>query len=150
MQLDNQFGITRIKLSTFDYPEVVVKTWSNVFEKGGSVNVEAKTPEGNTITLNKQDIDDDRSVVDEREYARELADEWNKNCKENWLTEILRCYEYITDYQQEKIDDFDKEVALLKEYKTIIKKARRELTQQLSPTKAKSGVHKDAEERLER
>ena len=130
MQLDNQFGITRIKLSTFDYPEVVVKTWSNVFEKGGSVNVEAKTPEGNTIILNNQDIDDNRSVVDERDYARKLADDWNKNCRENWLTEILRCYEYITDYQQKKIDEFDKEVALLKEYKTTIKEVRRELSQQ--------------------
>jgi hypothetical protein len=77
MELNNQFSVTSIHLDTFDYPQVEVHTWSNVFEPGGYVSVEAKTPEGDRITLHRQNIEDNRDVNDEREYAQELADEWN-------------------------------------------------------------------------
>jgi len=125
MQLDNRFSVTRINLETFDYPKVEVHIWSDLFNAGGSVNVEAKTPEGYRLTLYKEEIEENRSVVNEREYAQELADDWNANLKENWLNEILRCYEYITDYQQKKVDEFDKELGTLKEYKSSIKKLKK-------------------------
>ena len=123
MELANPFTVTGIDLSTFDFPKVEARTWSNAFSPGGSVTVEARTPEGTRITLHREEIEENRSVAGEREYAEELADNWNENCRQNWLDEILRCYREIAEYQQRKIDEFDKEVKLLETYREQIKQA---------------------------
>jgi hypothetical protein len=39
MKLENVSYVKYINLDTFDYPEVEVHTWTNLFEEGGSVDV---------------------------------------------------------------------------------------------------------------
>lgn len=117
MKIDNEFTVTSLNIETFDYPKAKVTVWSNAFSKGGSVNVEAKTADGTRITLYKEDIEEDRNVSDERDYAQGLADDWNEDLVYNWNQELLRCFEKVTAYQQKKVDEFDKEVETLERYK---------------------------------
>lgn len=120
MQFDNPFSVTSINPETFNYPKVEIKVWSNVFGDGGSVDVEAKTETGSRIVLHSEKIEENRNVADEREQAQELADDWNEDLQYNWDNEILRCYKYVLKYQQKKVDEFDKEVTTLNEYKKAV------------------------------
>jgi len=122
MQLDNEFTVKGVDLKTFSYPSAEVKVWSRVFESGGSVEVEAKEPEGRRFTLYKIEIGEDRSVVEERRECQELADEWNENLKENWNNELLRCFKYLADYEQRQVDSVSEHTENLKKYKATVRK----------------------------
>lgn len=120
MKFENQFTVRQINLETFDYPKVEVATWSSLFGDGGSVDVQAKTPEGTRLTLYSEKIEENRDVTSEREYCQEMADEWNENLEENWDAEIIRCLDYVAKYEEDAIAKIDEHKANAKKYRDAI------------------------------
>lgn len=124
MELDNEYSVRNIDLEAFDYPKVEVVIWSDAFNEGGSVNIEAKTPEGYRLILHSEKIEENRDVTGEREYAQELADNWNKDCKANWQAEMLRCFEYIADHERTQIEKLDEHKEALAKYEVAIQRLK--------------------------
>lgn len=79
----NSFTLENLDLSNFDYPKPTVRTWSNLFNDGGKVSLEAHVGES-TLTLAEIKVERDGSVLAERRELQALADDFTEDLHENW------------------------------------------------------------------
>jgi len=106
----NQFDVAYLDPATA--PEFEVKTWSNVFGKGGHVSVDAQV-DGRWISLAKIVISEDRGVTEEREYLQDLLDEWNEAAAENWRRLVLEARASLRDYFERQTREYAQKLAEL-------------------------------------
>lgn len=109
IDFSNQFYAEDIDLATFDFPELQVKTWSNLFGKGGSYAIEpvnGSTFKGRICSVS---IEADDSGI--RSHMQSLVINWNEDTRTNWLRILHRNFKAIAKYRAEKVADFEKVVA---------------------------------------
>lgn len=126
MKIDNEFIVSDIDIETFDYPKLKARVWNNLFGSGGSVSAECEH-NGTIIKLYNIDIERNGSVEQEVEECQEMADKWNEDLEYNWNNELLRCLEYIAEYEQKQINGMKKHKDNLKKYKNNIDKINKKM-----------------------
>jgi hypothetical protein len=97
----NQF--TLAKLNPDESPELKVRTWSNLFGRGGQVSIDA----GGT-TLAAISIDRDGDVSMEREHLQDLVDEWNEDPAGNWRRLIEESRFKVLAYHERQVVESQK------------------------------------------
>lgn len=111
----NQFTIDNIVLDDFSYPQLIVKTWRDIFEGQVSVVAEAaviyrlagggSTPSNVTIFRGECAPTDD--ITELRAEVQRLANDFNEDRVDNWNALLRKSLTKVANYYQKQIDEID-------------------------------------------
>ena len=109
IDFDNQFSVRSVDLDTFDFPKLRVRTWSDLFGKGGSYAIEPVDGSAHAGRIIAVQIEaDDRHL---RAEMQALVDDWNDDPRTNWLRILHRAAVKVAAYEAKQVAGFDKLVA---------------------------------------
>lgn len=106
----NQFTVAHKAPDPVEPPTMWIRTWSNVFGKGGSVTIEVLL-DGVSVDVGKKTVKDDREVryaIDDTSF---LIEEWNENPRENWRKVVEAAREQVLEYTRRQAKKYAEDLA---------------------------------------
>lgn len=113
VESSNQFTIASNNPSPEAEPVARVVTWSNVFENGGTVNLEVNI-DGTRVDLAGVKVDSNSEAREAREGMDFVLDEWNEDPRRHWRALVEKQREKVLDYETRQAEKSAEKVARYK------------------------------------